>query len=363
MHCDICGRTFLHKKYLDQHALVHEKEKTFKCSVCGKGFYRDSHRVHHERIHTHYSGGIIPIRKRATSSRPASNKYRIYQTATAFRKASLTYKLLVGRNSRSDNLTEKLNDITEALKPKIEKFNVNNPALKFNLSLFATFQQETQPEIETDTPIVFVTEMHEVYGGTDVGQILKACAGQLENRIECYQGLGSGWTLKSLYAVDLTLWLLDPLRADSYHELSQWIRNTKCVVNVQNSDNECFRHAVMACLYRPKANPSRVSSYKDFYDCPDTPDFSEVDYPVKLKDISKFEKKNMISVNVYGVKEWSNFKKTDLDVQNPLSDDSDADSDDSGILSDSDNMRGYIYPLRVATKEESRHVNLLRDRP
>ena len=359
MKCDTCGRIFTQQKYLQQHQEIHEKEKEHACQFCDKRFYRKLHCLRHQRLHTHFRGGVIPIRQSSFNQRPDSKEYRVHQVATAFKKSTMTFRLLVGKNQPND-LTTTLNSITDAMRGRIERFSVNNSACKINMSLFAIFQQETDPSIVTTTPVVFLTEQFEIYADTDINQILQTCASQLENRIETYEGMGSGWTIKSLYALDTTFWKLDPLRADSYHPMSQWIQNTKCVVNVKNKDNECFRHAVVAGSYKVK-HSDRVSSYEQFYTEPDFPDFGGISYPMKLKDIAKFETKNPdISVNVYGVHEWTGRKsKKDVDDEDEYhSEESDSDEMEVDSVSD-DKKRGYIYPLRIASKNNIRHVNLL----
>ena len=57
----------------------------------------------------------------------------------------------------------------------------------------------------------------------------------------------------------------------------------------------------MASLYDGGHDKQRVSSYTRFYDENDAPLFDGLDYPLRITDITKFEKNNpRISVNVYG---------------------------------------------------------------
>ena len=77
--------------------------------------------------------------------------------------------------------------------------------------------------------------------------------------------------------------------------------------NVQNTDEQCFEHAVVAALYEPEngINPCRVKSYEHAYSDPDCPNFNTLKGPVTLRDIDRFERDNPgISVNVYTTKEW-----------------------------------------------------------
>ena len=115
-------------------------------------------------------------------------------------------------------------------------------------------------------------------------------------------------------------------------------KKPRCVVNVKNTDNRCFVDAVMACLYTPSRdkNVSRPGSYKEFYEKDDAPTFTSLTFPMKLRDISRFEKENEdkgITVHVYGVHEWRDRKTAKR--KSSLSD-SDISKDSISTMSDSE---------------------------
>jgi hypothetical protein len=238
------------------------------------------------------------------------SEFKIEQIKTAFRGATVTWKLYAPLGNRADEVADLLDRMTNAMKQKIQGYRSVKTAVKFNISLYAMFHQAKDESIKTEPSVVLVTEMFEVYEDTDLDEILDSCSKQLQNRIITYEGFGSGWVLETLEELDTTIWILDPLRAETYHPLSKWIWNTHCVINVQNVDNECFRHAVMAGLFTPENNRNQVYSYAQFYDKEDTPIFN-LTYPVKLKDIAKFEKVNDITINVYGINERRVHRKTE----------------------------------------------------
>ena len=75
------------------------------------------------------------------------------------------------------------------------------------------------------------------------------------------------------------------------------LQSKKAIINIQNEeDNECFKWCILRHLH-PDKNPQRVSSLKRYED---ELTFSDIDFPMKLSDITKFEKQNNIYVNVYG---------------------------------------------------------------
>lgn len=105
------------------------------------------------------------------------------------------------------------------------------------------------------------------------------------------------------HSLDTTIWKLDPLRVTSYHKLAMWLKNTKCIINVKNQDQKCFKYAILAGLYTPTSNSTRPASYRQFEENADAPNFNMLKYPVILKDIERFERHNNVFVNVYGVKD------------------------------------------------------------
>ena len=195
---------------------------------------------------------------------------------------------------------------TREMHEKLRRYQTAKIPIKFNMAIQAVFMQAKDHDLVTVPPVYLVTDQDELYPESDLSALLTTFAGHLGTRITAFEGNDSGWVLKTLNFLDTTIWKLDPTHAETYFPLSTWIRNTCCVVNVKNTDNECYRHAVMAGLYNPENNRNIVSSYKRFYEENDAPDFSNLEYPMKVKDIGKFESMNPdVSVNVYGTREWT----------------------------------------------------------
>ena len=203
--------------------------------------------------------------------------------------------------SHGANVQKLLEDSTGKMRDYILRYQRARKPIKFNMAIHVDFMQATDESIVTFPPVVLVTDQQEVYQDTDVEELLKTCAEQLGDRIVSYEGNGSGWVVDKLIWLDTTAWLLEPLRGGSFIPLPTWIRNTLCVVNVQNNDDECYRHSVMAALYDGGHDKHRVGSYTHFYTEEDAPNFDGLEYPLRIKDIRKFEAKNpKISVHVYG---------------------------------------------------------------
>ena len=302
MECQTCGRSFTQETHYYRHVRGHAQEKKFKCSKCDKTFARKDAAQRHEKNckrKIQQTGSGIPAKKARSSSK---GNFTVTKIKTAFQNATVTWQLKYPTNNGSMDM---IDPSVRAMEYQLHQYREEHHALKYNMSLHIVFEQATDPSTITEPAVVLVSEQFEVYTDTDITELLQETSKQLQNRIESYEGLGSGWVVSSLVALDTTVWQLDPLRASSYHPLSTWIRNTKCVINVKNRDQLCFKYAVLAGLYEPFGgiNGDRISSYAYAEILEDAPDFSMLEFPVTLRSIKTFETKNNISVNVYGVDE------------------------------------------------------------
>ena len=71
----------------------------------------------------------------------------------------------------------------------------------------------------------------------------------------------------------------------------------KAIINPKNADQECFKWAVIAALgfQNIESHPERISNLNKFSD---NYDWSGLVFPVSFRDISKFEFRNQISINL-----------------------------------------------------------------
>lgn len=116
-------------------------------------------------------------------------------------------------------------------------------------------------------------------------------------RVEDFEIKGSGWTLHSIVELEVNTNRYDVLRGAAYMPLPKFLFKKKAIINVANSDEYCFKWAVLAARYPMGKSAQNVNKYRDLTH---NLDFSGIDFPVRLNDIQKFENKNpSISINVY----------------------------------------------------------------
>ena len=105
-------------------------------------------------------------------------------------------------------------------------------------------------------------------------------------------------------SMELSLWHLDPLRANAFVPLPKWIRDKRAVTNVVGTGDDCFKWAVLAGLHPATDHPERMENYLPYVNLYD---FSNLNYPVPLSSITPFAAKNGISINVYAVEDGKRF--------------------------------------------------------
>ena len=140
-----------------------------------------------------------------------------------------------------------------------------------------------------------------ILNNKDIDEMLKTSATQILDKIGKWLSQGSGWMLDHIKGHFVNLVKYSPLNGSSYIELPKELKNPKKgLVNIKNeNDNECFRWCHLAKLYssQVKNHPERTSHYKKYVN---TVNYNGITFPVSIKQISKVEQLNNISINVFG---------------------------------------------------------------
>ena len=231
------------------------------------------------------------------------------------------------REQTPGNMFELLRDAVYSYRNTIAK----SPSSKVTLSLHMLFHLSVDPSYLTDPPVVLVTPpVEKLEGGMNVNDILESFYTMILDSIEQYELCGSGWVLNKMLRLDLHVANYDPLRASTYMPLPEEIALKHAVVNIHNSDNLCFLWSVISELHPCDENKQRVSNYEQHRD---DFDINGIEMPMALNDIPKFERKNNISISVYGY--------------------------DCKKINGEEEEEGFAHPLKIAKDVMERHVNLL----
>ena len=99
-----------------------------------------------------------------------------------------------------------------------------------------------------------------------------------------------------IHEITMSVLKYDPLQGSSYTKLPPYIQNTGSIINIKNTDDKCFLWCCIASRYLPERDSERVKQYEKYineFNC------DKINFPMKLTQISKFEKNNNVNINIY----------------------------------------------------------------
>lgn len=125
---------------------------------------------------------------------------------------------------------------------------------------------------------------------------------KLKKEMEEFLRNGSDWVFDSFSKFIIRVVKYNAFHGSSYIELPSWINNKKCCVNIKNDDNKCFMYSVLCGMHYDeiKDNHQRTTKYKQYEN---ELKFDDIEFPVKIDDINKFEEQNNIPINIFMINE------------------------------------------------------------
>lgn len=141
---------------------------------------------------------------------------------------------------------------------------------------------------------------------TDVKQLLSRMTYEILTKISIYQNNGSGWYFNEVLSLEIHTVDYKPMKGSSYIPLPDFIVKKKAIVNIQNRDQKCFLWCIPHYLRPVKTHNGRVADLKQYEN---ELNFKGIHFPVKLKDITKFENQNssLPGINVFSVSDNNKF--------------------------------------------------------
>ena len=162
----------------------------------------------------------------------------------------------------------------------------------------------------------FNSDTHINLESTDVKEILAQVIRTILEKINVYQMNGSGWYFKEVIHLEIHTANYNPMRGSSYIPLPDWIIRKRAIVNILNNDEKCFLWCVLRYLHPKDKNGTRLTDLKQYENTLNT---KGIKFPIKLKDITKFESLNpsLPGINVFSVNEKKKFYPLRMAQRNP----------------------------------------------
>ena len=146
----------------------------------------------------------------------------------------------------------------------------------------------------------FNSRMTPIYMLSEMDMIVQEMVSHMAQQVDNPRLRDSKFTFDRILYMDINIHRLNLTRGASYIKLPDWLSKKKAIINPKNLDNKCFKWAVIAGLRWEEigANPERISKLRQYEN---EFDWNEIAYPVSTKNISKFETRNRIGVNLLAI--------------------------------------------------------------
>ena len=136
---------------------------------------------------------------------------------------------------------------------------------------------------------------------TDVKDLLGKIIRGIIEKINIYQQNGSGWYFKEVIQLEIHTVEFKPLKGSFYIPLPDWIMRKKAIVSIRNKDSKCFLWSILRYLHPREKNDSRLKDLEQYEHEIKIP--KGFTFPVKIRDITKFENANpkLPGINVFSI--------------------------------------------------------------
>ena len=157
---------------------------------------------------------------------------------------------------------------------------------------------------------------------TDVKVILSHMLIEIMEKLAIYLRNGSGWYFKEVISFEIHTVDYKPIKGSSHIPLPDFLMRKKAIINMENKDEKCFLWCVLRYLHPVQKNASRINDLREYEN---DLNFKGIDFPIRVKDIQKYENQNpnLPGINVFSI-----------------------------------NDNNKIYPLRLNQKDAKKSVDL-----
>ena len=130
--------------------------------------------------------------------------------------------------------------------------------------------------------------------------ILSQMLKEIMVNLAIYQKNGSGWYFKEVISFEIYTVDYKTLKGKSHIPLPDFLMRKKAIINMENKDDKCFLWCVLRYLHPREKHSSRINDLREYEN---DLNFKGIDFPIRVKDIQKFENQNqnLPGINVFSV--------------------------------------------------------------
>ena len=124
---------------------------------------------------------------------------------------------------------------------------------------------------------------------------------QMNNSIQIFSTGGSGFVVQKIDHLDININKFKPIRGSSYIATPSALVGNHFLLNIRNDDKKCFAYSVQ-CFQRRSIDYGKTNTSQNLHKL----NFDNIEFPMSLTVVPKFEKQNNIGINVFGFEKNKN---------------------------------------------------------
>ena len=199
------------------------------------------------------------------------------------------------------------------IRPYIQEFFNHHGSIRFSIQLRVVMEKALRYTSDDEQIAHFNSFSLELPSMRDFNQIYNSHSQKIHQEFNTFTVNGSGWTIKNITGCYVKIAVHRPFRGGTnvipsrlttnntfrrpiHLQVPDQIRNSGCVVNLNTSDDMCFKYSILCAIYymeikAKNLRPNNISSYKPYLE---KINFDGIKFPVKLheKAFKKFEENN-----------------------------------------------------------------------
>ena len=190
---------------------------------------------------------------------------------------------------------------------QLKEFLRNHRNIKVRMTLICEMGQQIIEKVKGKSKInfsedkaYFQSETHINLEKTDVKVILSRMLREIMIKLADYQMNGSGWYFKEVISFEIHTVDYKPIKGSCHIPLPDFLMRKKAIINMENKDDKCFLWCVLRYLHPVQKNASRINDLREYEN---DLNFKGIDFPIRVKDIQKFENQspNLPAINVFSI--------------------------------------------------------------
>ena len=186
----------------------------------------------------------------------------------------------------------------KSLKPKILEIFKKHFGFKVKITLVARMVSSNLAlNTEIEDAAFFSSLAEEVFKGTDFEKLFNDILTRILENLRNFQRRKSNWRFLEVQRVEIQT---DEMPVGKYIPLLKWLVKKQAIINMKNKDDdECFKWCIGRSQNSVEKNAERITPVLR-KQCEEF-NWDGISFPIKWRDIDKFERNNDISINVLGL--------------------------------------------------------------